>query len=388
VKGKQYLVVGAGMMGEAIAYDLLKSPNVGRVRIVDIDPNKAAALAGRLVKQLSSSAKVEVDHWDGVAFAKLVDGFDAVVGAAHYGINVELTKACIAAGCHFVDLGGNNHVVKQQVGLSDRAAKAGVGVMPACGIAPGAVSVLVAYAVDAVGDPDYVRIRVGGLPLKPQGPLKYALVFSASGLINECHEMVEVLKDGKPRMVEPLTGLETERFREPFGTLEAVFTSGGTATLTETYKDRVKELNYKTLRYPGHWQAMTVMRGLGYWDDTPVDLGNKVVVSPRALTERLLAENLPKTPEDALVMRISVGHGRPRHFTEMRLDMIDVFDAATGHTAMQRTTGYTASIIAQMLANGVVKGRGTLRLEQSVPPEAFLQEWRKRGLVVQVTQVP
>lgn len=150
-------------------------------------------------------------------------------------------------------------------------------------------------------------------------------------------------------------------------------------TLTETYVGKIKNLDYKTLRYLGHWEKMALLRWMGLFSENPQNvLGKKLV--PRELLEGILEDALPKDKGDVMLVRVLVGG---EGAGELGFDMIDRYNGDTGHTAMQRTTGYSASIVAQMLVNGDISDFGTLTQEGSVPADKFLGEWKKRGLVLE-----
>lgn len=378
-KPEKYLLVGAGIQGQAIAYDLCRDLALFQLTVVDFNGANLAELDNHL--RDPRVTLVTADCRDQDVMAEVIAGHDCVVSASSYDLNYDLTRLAIAAGAHFCDLGGNNTVVEKQFALDAEAKRRGVKVVPDCGVAPGAVSIITRYGIDRLGTmPDAVRIRVGGLPAEPTGLLKYALVFSVHGLFNECLEPVEVLLNGRIAHMPPLTGLETQRFRE-LGALEAAYTSGGSSTLARTYRGRIKELDYKTLRYPGHWAVWQMLRELGYLSEEPL-LADGAAVRPRYLSEALFEKNLPRGDKDLLVLRVILEKdGRRR-----RYDLISRFDRDTGHTAMQRTTGYSAAIIAQMMVRNEIADNGVLCQEISVPAARFVEEWRKRGLVLKETR--
>lgn len=374
--GKKYLVFGAGMQGLAIAHDLLRSPGTARVAVVDRDDARVA----NAVRKLGDArvAGATADASDQPFITALMYGHDCVIGAASYELNLGLTRAAIAAGCHYCDLGGNNDVVAAQFLLAADAVGRGLRVLPDCGIAPGAVSVLAKLAMSRVPNAERVQIRVGGLPQAPKGPLKYGIVFSARGLVSNYCEPTEILWEGKRELVPSLGGREYQDF-PALGRLEAAYTSGGSSTLTKTYEGRIKYLDYKTLRWEGHWDVVTTMRNLGLFSaDRTIDIGG-AALTPRDFTERFLDETLPKGEPDMLVLRVAA-YDRDRR--GVRFDLIDRADPATGHSAMQRTTGYSASIIAQMLVSGEIAPAGVLRHEDVVPAERFIEEWAKRGIAL------
>src|SRR5205823_5133437 len=211
---------------------------------------------------------------------------------------------------NFCDLGGNKAVVAAELALDAEARERGVNVIPDCGLAPGMVAVLVAHAAARFTTLDEIHIRVGGLPQRPKPPLDYQLVFSVEGLINEYVERARVIRDGRIAEVESMTEVESLEFPPPFGTMEAFQTSGGTSTLPETFLGRVRERDYKTIRYPGHCAKFKTMIDLGLCSSEKVKVDG-LSIAPRRLLGDLLVKNLPADEPDVVLVRVEfVGAGR------------------------------------------------------------------------------
>jgi len=266
-------------------------------------------------------------------------------------------------------------------------------VVPDCGLAPGMVSILAADGVARLERTDSIRIRVGGLPRKPKPPLNYALVFSANGLINEYVEPCLVLRDGRLTWREPLADVEDLTFPRPFGKLEAFNTSGGSSTLPYTYRGRVKSLDYKTIRYPGHCAKVRLLFDLGLTSVKPVKLDGVSVV-PRHLLIQRLEKVLPWEKDDVVLMRVEVegkglrdtGIERSSGGRTITYELIDYADRRSGLTAMERTTGFSAAIVALMLGRGHVDCAGAFTGENCIPSAAYIGELRRRGLRLRVRE--
>src|SRR5271169_2950882 len=221
------LVIGSGMMGSALAYDLAHSSGVEKIILADIDLERATRIASSLGAHIEPHRLDINNHIDVVKLMKTVD---AAVGATSYMHNLSLTKAAIEAHVHFCDLGGNMDVVDRQLALDAEARRADVCILPNCGLAPGLACVVAAGGAKKFSNVDTLYIRVGGLPQHPQPPLNYQLVFSAEGLINEYLEPAEVIRNGEVKTVPSMIELEELEFPKPFGKLEAFNTSGGVST--------------------------------------------------------------------------------------------------------------------------------------------------------------
>jgi lysine 6-dehydrogenase len=181
-------------------------------------------------------------------------------------------------------------------------------------------------------------------------------------------------------MVDSMTEVEEIEFPEPFGKMEAFQTSGGTSTLPETFLGKVRELDYKTIRYPGHCAKFKTMIDLGLCSSEKITVDG-VQVAPRRVLGDLLVRNLPADEPDVVLVRVEfVGDGR-----RLRYDIIDRYDEATGLSAMMRTTAFPASIVALMMARGQTTQKGALPQERCIPPELFMQELAARKIVVHVS---
>lgn len=373
------LVLGAGMMGRAIAYDIARAKGVDEVVLGDISLKVAKEVARWAGKDNIRPVKADVSKLDSIK--KLMKGMDVAVGAVSYRFNVALSKAAIACKVNFNDLGGNNTVVQNQLALCDKALKAGVTIVPDCGLAPGMVALLVARAVEKLGTADDVKIRVGGLPTHPQGPLNYKIVFQPDGLINEYVEPAVALRDGKKVELECLTDIEELEFPPPFGKLEAFVTSGGASTLPDTMKDRVRNLDYKTIRYPGHAEKFRAVLSIGLGSTKPVKVGD-VRIAPRALLNHmlLLAPELNYPDRDSVLVRVTATKGDRK----VKYELVDLGEPQLGITAMMRTTAFPASTVAWMLGSGKVSKKGAYPQELCIPAEQFIREIRKRGVDVKL----
>ncbi len=388
------LVIGAGMMGSAAAYDMARQSDVGAVTLADADLPTARRAAARIHRLLGGARgkkvrAVRLDASDLKAATRLMRGHAGTLSAVPYFFNLGLCRAAIAAGCHFADLGGNNTVVRAEYALAARAAKRGIGIAPDCGLSPGMASVLAGELVRRLQAKhgkksrlaDALKIYVGGLPEKPKPPFSYQLVFSVEGLINEYAEPARILRGGKIVDIEPLTELETFHIKG-FEILAAFHTSGGTSTMPETFKGMVGECFEKTLRYPGHFAMVRSLYDLGFFSKEKLKIGS-ARVSPREITSRLLVDKLTSAAPDVCIMRVEAHRGDAvSSFT-----MVDRFDGKSGMTAMMRTTAWPAAIVLMMMARGEIARRGGIHQETDVPGAAFLGEMARREVEIVFSEV-
>ena len=376
------LVLGAGRMGHGAVFDLIhNSPDVESVTVADFDLKKAEAVA-----EAVDTSRVVPRHIDAGVYSDAVDlmrGHDSVISCVNYWHNVSLSKAAIETKANFCDLGGNNYVVDEQLGLDAEAKAAGINIIPDCGLAPGMVSILAMHGAAKFEEIEEIHIRVGGLPQKPEPPLNYQLVFSVEGLINEYIEVARVIRDGKIVTVESLTEIEDLSF-EGFPALEAFQTSGGTSTLPDTFLGKIRELDYKTIRYAGHCDKFKTMIDLGLCSSDAIDVDSQSV-KPRRVFGELLLKHLPADGPDYVLVRLDFVGKKVGETSRLRYDIVDKLDEATGMSAMMRTTAFPASIIAQMMAHGDVLSRGATPQEKAIDPAKFVSELARRKIDIRVS---
>jgi lysine 6-dehydrogenase len=245
-------------------------------------------------------------------------------------------------------------------------------------------------ALSMLEEPEEVIMWDGGLPQEPRPPWNYALTFHIGGLTNEYFGDAIFLRDGKVTEVPCFDPASDQRvvFREPWGELEAFVTSGGTSTMPWTYEGRIRTLENRTLRYPGHAAKWRALADAGLLSLDPVEVAGTSVV-PRDLLHELLEPRLraaPGTP-DVVLIRIEARGRHQGRRALARVELIDTYDEATGFTAMQRTTGFDAAIVAAMMARGQTP-RGAVPVELAVAPERFATELGRRGFDLQRTVEP
>lgn len=373
------LVLGAGRMGHGAVYDLIyNSPDVESVTVADFHLEKAVEVAEKVGNDKVSAKQIDCSNYEAVV--ELMRGHDSVISCVNYWYNASLSKAAIETKANFCDLGGNNYIVDEQLALDTEAKNAGINIIPDCGLAPGMVSVLAMHGANRFDEIEEIHIRVGGLPQQPKTLLQYQLVFSVEGLINEYIEVARVIRDGKITEVESMTELESLEFDE-FPPLEAFQTSGGTSTLPDTFLGKIKELDYKTIRYAGHCDKFKTMIDLGLCSSEEI-VADFVKIKPRKVLGELLTKHLPADEPDYVLVRLEFAGKKDGETKRLRYDIVDKQDEATGLSAMMRTTAFPASIIAQMMARGELNMRGATPQEKSIDAEKFVAELDRRNIKI------
>jgi len=384
-----YLIIGAGRQGTAAAYDLARFGEAGRILLAD----REAGIAGRAadkVNRLSGTdlaRPLALEVQDRGALAGALQGVDAVLSAVPYYFNLAITEAAIAAGAHYCDLGGNTGIVQAQLALDAEAKRAGVSLVPDCGMGPGLVNTLGAYVLQLLderlsAEPREVYVYDAGLPQDPVPPWNYQLTFHINGLTNEMDGEAIFIRDGAIVRVPTLSEPEWLDF-PGLGRLEADVTSGGTSTAAWTYLGRLQRFENKVLRYPGHYEWLRAYKTLGLFSEQPIEVEGRSIV-PRQVYHALLEPKISGPAiRDVCVMR-AVGKGlRAGEPVSVTVDLVDRYDAATGFTGMERLTGWHAAVMVGFQARRRVPAGG-IPVELAVPAAEFMQALGRRGIQFEV----
>ena len=376
-----YAVVGAGRQGVAAAFDLAVRGDASRILFLDLSESAAAAAADR-VNTLAGRGLAEGrqgDASDARDMTAQLAGTQGILSAAHYQVNLGLTRVAASIGAHMVDLGGHTGIVREQHRLDADARRAGITVVPDTGMGPGLNVSLAAYAMSLLDRAREVFIWDGGLPQHPREPWNYVSTFSMSGLTNEYDGSAYFLRGGDIVEVPAFDDLERLQFDEPVGVLEGFVTSGGLSTAPWTWKGTLDRLENKTLRYPGHCARFIAYRDLGLLGQTPIEVEGAAVV-PRHVFHALLEPRIgagPHPVRDVCVMRVKAAGEKDGRHAEAVIDLIDRFDEGTGYTAMQRLTGWHAAICLGLAVRGRLAA-GVIPVER-VPGALVVAEGRARG---------
>jgi lysine 6-dehydrogenase len=375
-----YLILGAGRQGTAAAYDLACWGSSKVIILADQDLETASGSARRVNdlsgKEIASGRQLDVS--DRQALEAALAGVDVVLSAVPYYFNLDITKAAIQAGAHLCDMGGNTEIVRKQLALDEAARKAGVSIVPDCGMGPGLINTMGAFAIDLLDEPEKIIIYDAGLPQNPRPPWNYQLTFHINGLTNEMDGQAVFLRDGEITRVDTLTEPEWIEI-EGLGRLEAEVTSGGTSTAPWTFQDKVRRYENKVLRYPGHYEWLRAYKALGLFSEEPIKVGQDTVI-PRQIYHSLLEPQIAcEDCRDVCVIRAKgTGRkaGRPATVT---IDLFDYYDETTGFTAMERLTGWHCSIMMIFQAKGKVRAGGA-PMEVAVPATEYMEAFTQRGI--------
>ena len=305
-------------------------------QLADIEPHAAVKTAA-------------IDIGDRDALRALLAGHFAVLSAAPYHLTTLIAEAAADSKVHYLDLTEDVEFTRK---VREIAARGDVAFIPQCGLAPGFISIVANDLASRFDTLDSVRMRVGALPQYPSNALNYNLTWSTDGVINEYIEHCEAIVDGE--LVEVPALEEREEFSLDGVTYEAFNTSGGLGTLCETLKGKVRTLNYRTIRYPGHAAIMKALLN---------DLGLR---HRREVLKDIFENALPTTTQDVVIIFVTVS-GRIDGRLVQETYAHKVYSglvAGKMHSAIQITTAASICAVLDLLANGRLPSRGFVKQEQ------------------------
>jgi len=342
---KNVALFGAGKIGIAISH-LLASSGRYRVMVCDIDEERAKSVASETPP--NTAHKLNLDNEN--ATLKLLNEADAVISALPFTCNEQVVRAALKAGVHYFDL---TEDVRSRQLVEKEAATASHCFIPQCGIAPGFISIAANELVRSFERVDTVKMRVGALPIFPSNQLKYNLTWSTDGLINEYVNPCEMIDEGKLTSAFPLEG--SERFSLDGDEYEAFNTSGGLGTLCETLAGKVRKLDYKSVRYPGHRKLVSfLMQDLRFRED-------------RDTLKHVLERSISATVQDKCLIFVEVRGWIGDRFVQ-KTYASTVYNRYVGEKhfgAIQITTASGICTPLDMVLSGALEGRtGVVRCEE------------------------
>jgi len=341
---KQIVVLGAGKIGRMVAHFLGHCGDY-ELRIGDV----AAEAVERVTAQVPGSTGRAVDFGSEADLDAILGGAEAVISCAPYHCNPLIATRAKANGLHYLDLTEDVEVTREVMELARGAKTAFV---PQCGLAPGFITITAVHLIRDMVDVTDLRLRVGALPRYPSNMLKYNLTWSTEGLINEYCRPCEVIENGELHSVPPLEGHETITIDGV--EYEAFNTSGGLGTLAQTLAGKVRHVDYKSLRYPGHnYLIRFLLHDLQMRDD-------------QEMLARIFERCLPTTFQDQIVIFVSATgtyRGRLTERTYARTVRHQTIDDQNW-SGIQITTAAGVCAVLDLLMQGRLPTSGLVRQEQ------------------------
>ncbi|RST74100.1 L-lysine dehydrogenase [Siminovitchia acidinfaciens] len=372
-------VLGTGMIGITVVREIAAYKHINQVVAVDgLQENIDKCL------KLADNEKVtgrQMNLANAEDILEAIKGMDAAIACLPHFLSMPAIKAAIAAKCHLVDLVGTEFEEKMK--LDQQAKKAGITIVPGCGVAPGIINFLAAQGIELLDEADEAIMICGGIPKDPQPPLGYQIVFRLESVLGLYTRPALAAENGELVHLPPLSGMEKMTFPEPVGECEAVVTDAHSTAYT--LKDKVKKIYEKTVRYTGHWDKMAVLAELGFLDDKEVEVDG-VKVRAKKYTEKILEPQLRgKSIEDITVVRVTVSGKKNGKDTVYAWEMLDFYDHDRGITSMAKTTAIPAMLMTNWILEGRVTETGVVPVENVIIGsrfDDFVSELRGKGIEI------
>ncbi len=372
------IVLGSGgAMGMVTVRVLAENPEVSEVVIGETKLEK-----GRKIAEWTGSEKVslhQVDVTDRKSLIDAISDVDAIASAVPYHLNLNVTKAAIAARKPLTDLGGVYYMTLEQLKLHREAHEAGVTVVLGCGVAPGIADILAKYGADKLDSVEEVHIRYGEVNLEPA---RYKWSFRT--VLAEYTQGPVVYVDGDFKQLEPFSGKHVFRFPSPINERSCCYALySGIATLPRTVGKGVKVVDCAMSYVEEDEQRIRVLNQMGLTRKDPIKIKG-VDVSPRDFLLRC-APPPDVNVRDAAGVIVEVSGEKDGNKKRFTYSLAHEYHEAYGVSALAYLTGMPMAIAAQMLANGEIVEKGVLPPETGIPPRPFFDELARRGVRIQET---
>ena len=375
------LVLGCGLMGPVIAKDCSESDYVTAVVGCDIDEEQL-----KRCSKIVSNAKFEtskLDLTDYGAIVKRLEGFDVVVNASASEFSLDVLKASMETGVDVVDLSDVNYPLKGDI--HKKVEKAGITAIPGCGVDPGLADILSGHAMDLMDDVNTVFFACGGLPRDLHPPLNYKIVFGGKKMPIRFGK-VPMIINGEQVNVERYSDVEPVHL-EGFEDMEAFYDGHPSSLLILCKEKGVKTFKGKTIRYKGFVDNLKFLLDLGVISSEPVFYHGQKIVPLDFFHELVypLVKFDPQTDRDITVLLVRVEGKKNNSDLCVTYEMVDHYDEEKNITSMAKTTGYTAALVARMLARGEISQKGIQWPVNIIKGELFdelIRDLKKRGVEV------
>ncbi len=363
-------------MGPTVVKDCAESPEVSQVVACDIDQDKLDEAEKFVDSPKFRADKLDVS--DHEALVERMKGFDVAVNATAAEFSMRVLEAAMEAGVDVVDLAGGGYPLEGE--LYDRVEEAGITAIPGCGVDPGLIDILSGHGMDMMDEVEEVQFACGGLPKDPEPPLGYKIVFGGRRI---------PIRPGKVPMILEGERVEVDRYDdiepiyvEGLEEMEAFYDGYPSSLLSYCTERGVRTFKGKTIRYAGFVDKLMLLMDLGVTRTEPLSYRGMEIEPLEFFNE--LVYPLVRFDEDAgdrdvTVLLVRVEGRRGEDDVWVGYDMVDFYDEERGITSMAKTTGYTAAIVARMLARGAIERKGIRWPVRIIKGELFTELLRGLG---------
>jgi lysine 6-dehydrogenase len=372
-------VIGSGQIGSVIASLLCKDPEIDAVALIDHNGNALTDAVEKLNSKKIKAHKIEIEHYDDLS--TILAQTDCIISALPPHLNRKITKLALKLGKHYVDLGGSDITLDQQLALHEEAVQKKCWLVPYAGFAPGLANILAMQAANELDETESITIYGGGLPIHPEPPFYFQMNFSPIGLVKEYVEPATVIRNGKLIKVDALS--DYEEISIPVEgkqiELEAFVVSGRISSLARLLNGKISNLSYKVLRYKGHKNLLDVFGSLGFLSNNLIDVRTNTTFQD--LFIRQLTKYLPKGNPDFVLARIEAKGLIKGTRKTICYSFEEMFKNKYEHTALAHCSAISAIVTSKLLINGALAGQGGASAPEGIIPyQSFIDELSKFDL--------
>lgn len=379
------LLLGIGLQGRAVVYDLEKSRIITEIVAADLDPATASKHLAALGCQKTKTVGINVENRGELKRLITETQPALIICMLPPDLGYPTAQAAINAGVPFISTSYTGRLQD----LDGKARKRGVTILPEMGLDPGIDLVLCARAITELDEVQGLYSYGAGVPepsCADDNPLKYKITWTFDGVLNSYKRPAQLLRDGREVHVPARDIFRPENIHlidiPGIGTMEA-YPNGNAIQFIDKFNIRqnLKHMGRFAMRWPGHCRFWQTLVDLGFLDEAPVD-----IEGARVLPQQFLVAHLgPKlqyrdSERDLVILRIHAWGIKDGRDASVIYELVDYRDLQTGFFAMNRTVGYTASIGAQMILTGKIQAHGVLSPIKDVPAGLLLKELEVRGI--------
>ena len=378
-------IIGAGKIGRALASTFCEDNTIESVLVCDRDGNSLHEL-----EELVNSKKLRT-HRVGIeremAFNAIIRKCDLMISALPSSYNKDLAHIALDAGKHYLDLGGSKKVFEELLQLDEQAQKHHLWVIPNSGFAPGLVNIIAMHGYDAFDKVHSINVRSSGLPQHPVAPFYFQNSFSPAMLLNEYLEDALILREGKCRYVKPLNGYERFKFEShpDLGEYEAFYTSGQITSLAQHLEGCVEELDFKSIRYPGHKDIFQALFYLGFDSNKIIDIKSNFTY--RDLLIQQLEKNLPENQKDMVLMKVDINGIKDGSSIQRTYELIEYYDEENDMSSLMKCASIPTLLLTKLIGDKKMVGQGGVKPPEQLPMrQSILDMLKEKGINIDIQE--
>ncbi|RMG89516.1 MAG: hypothetical protein D6706_21250 [Chloroflexi bacterium] len=378
------LVLGTGLQGQAVLYDLMQNPDIQHIVAADKNIRDLEWFVNWLGNKRVTMVAIDATNLRDLA--GLMEGVDVAIVLLPPELSPITAETAVSVGCHWLDA-SYARAEYQILGL--QAAQKGIALLPEFGLDPGLDLVMAGLITRELDEVHELYSYGAGIPewSAADNALKYKVSWTLEGVLHSYNRPARLIQNGQIVNIPPGQIFAPENIHQVeidgVGTLEAFPNGDAARYVAQLGLHGVKKAGRFTMRWPGHAAFWHVMVNMGFLRDMPVHVGG-TAVSPRQFLQCLLKDQLQYRPNqrDLAIVRVEGRGHKNGRMTHIIYELIDRRDLDTGLMAMQRTVGFTLSIGAQMIMRGDIKKRGLLSPLTDIPADILFTELQKRGIQI------